>query len=78
MIAAENSIKVWQSRVDEQVLQLNLLVLFLQADKSGYLHVATGNGVLVLEQLQVPGKKAMSVQDILNSRASWFEVGSIS
>ena len=31
--------------------------------------------VLLLEQLQVPGKKAMPVQDILNSRASWFEVG---
>ncbi|EXJ39128.1 methionyl-tRNA formyltransferase, partial [Vibrio parahaemolyticus VPTS-2010] len=31
----------------------------------------------VLEQLQVPGKKAMSVQDILNSRAAWFEVGTL-
>jgi methionyl-tRNA formyltransferase len=71
--AAENSIKVWQSRVAEQT-SAKPAGTIIQADKTG-IYVATGNGVLVLEQLQVPGKKAMSVQDILNSRASWFEVG---
>ncbi|ULN64228.1 methionyl-tRNA formyltransferase [Vibrio gigantis] len=71
--AAENSIKVWQSRVAEQTSDKSAGTI-LQADKTG-IYVATGQGVLVLEQLQVPGKKAMSVQDILNSRASWFEVG---
>ncbi|CAK3209082.1 10-formyltetrahydrofolate:L-methionyl-tRNA(fMet) N-formyltransferase [Vibrio crassostreae] len=71
--AAENSIKVWQSRVAEQASDKPAGTI-LQADKTG-IYVATGHGVLVLEQLQVPGKKAMSVQDILNSRASWFEVG---
>lgn len=71
--AAESSIKVWQSRVAEQTSDKPAGTI-LQADKTG-IYVATGQGVLVLEQLQVPGKKAMSVQDILNSRASWFEVG---
>ncbi|WP_162062261.1 methionyl-tRNA formyltransferase [Vibrio taketomensis] len=71
---AENSIKVWQSRVAEQTSNKPAGTI-IQADKSG-IYVATGNGVLVLEQLQVPGKKAMAVQDILNSRAAWFEVGS--
>lgn len=71
--AAENSIKVWQSRVEEQTSDKPAGTI-LQADKTG-IYVVTGNGTLVLEQLQVPGKKAMSVQDILNSRASWFEVG---
>ncbi|MFA0036175.1 methionyl-tRNA formyltransferase [Vibrio sp. 10N.261.52.A1] len=71
--AAENSIKVWQSHVAEQTSDKPAGTI-LQADKTG-IYVATGQGVLVLEQLQVPGKKAMSVQDILNSRASWFEVG---
>ncbi|KIP68749.1 methionyl-tRNA formyltransferase [Vibrio sp. ED002] len=70
---AENSIKVWQSRVGEQTSDKPAGTI-VQADKTG-IYVATGNGTLVLEQLQVPGKKAMSVQDILNSRASWFEVG---
>ena len=73
--AAENSIKVWQSRVAEQTSD-NPAGTIVQADKTG-IYVATGNGVLVLEQLQVPGKKAMSVQDILNSRAAWFEVGTL-
>ncbi len=72
-IAADNSIKVWQSRVSQQTSNKPAGTI-VQADKSG-IYVATGNGVLVLEQLQVPGKKAMSVQDILNSRAAWFEVG---
>lgn len=72
--AADNSIKVWQSRVDEQITDKPAGTI-LQADKTG-IYITTGNGVLVLEQLQVPGKKAMAVQDILNSRASWFEVGS--
>ncbi|KLN65274.1 methionyl-tRNA formyltransferase [Vibrio sp. VPAP30] len=72
-VAADNSIKVWQSRVDEQTTTQPAGTI-LRTDKSG-IYIATGNGVLVLEQLQVPGKKAMSVQDILNSRASWFEVG---
>ncbi|OEE77444.1 methionyl-tRNA formyltransferase [Vibrio genomosp. F6] len=71
---AENSIKVWQSRVEPQTTDKPAGTI-LQADKTG-IYVATGSGVLVLEQLQVPGKKAMSVQDILNSRAAWFEVGS--
>lgn len=70
---AENSIKVWQSRVVDQSSNKPAGSI-IQADKTG-IYVVTGNGVLALEQLQVPGKKAMSVQDILNARASWFEVG---
>lgn len=73
--AADNSIKVWQSRVAEQTTD-QAAGTIIQADKTG-IYVATGKGVLVLLQLQVPGKKAMSVQDILNARASWFEVGSV-
>ncbi|MCK6265646.1 methionyl-tRNA formyltransferase [Vibrio sp. ZSDE26] len=73
--AAENNIKVWQSRVDSESSD-KAAGTILKANKTG-IYIATGNGVLVLEQLQVPGKKAMSVQDILNSRASWFEVDSV-
>ncbi|MGF1722788.1 methionyl-tRNA formyltransferase [Vibrio kyushuensis] len=73
--AAENTIKVWQSRFDGESSD-KASGTILKADKTG-IYIATGNGVIVLEQLQVPGKKAMSVQDILNSRASWFEVGSV-
>ncbi|MDW6002301.1 methionyl-tRNA formyltransferase [Vibrio mangrovi] len=70
---ASHHIKVWQSRV-ESILTDKPAGTIIQADKSG-IYVATGNGVLVLEQLQIPGKKALPVQDILNARAEWFEVG---
>jgi methionyl-tRNA formyltransferase len=72
---AENSIKVWQSRVDEQVSNEPAGTI-IKADKTG-IYVTTSSGVLVLEKLQVPGKKAMPVQDILNSRSNWFEIGSV-
>ncbi len=73
-VALDKSIKLWQSRVDDST-STEAPGTIIKADKSG-IYVATGNGVLVLESLQVPGKKAMSVQDILNSRADWFAVGS--
>ncbi|WP_428771927.1 methionyl-tRNA formyltransferase [Vibrio sp.] len=72
---ADNSIKVWQSRVDAQTSDKPAGTI-LRADKTG-IYVATGHQVLVLEQLQIPGKKALPVQDILNARAAWFEVGSV-
>ncbi|WJG21664.1 methionyl-tRNA formyltransferase [Vibrio furnissii] len=70
---AENQIKVWQSRV-ETGNRTHAPGTIIQADKTG-IYVATGEGILVLESLQIPGKKALPVQDILNARASWFEVG---
>lgn len=70
---ADNDIKVWQSRVDDSPTEKPAGTI-IKADKTG-IYICTGHKVLVLEQLQVPGKKAMSVQDILNSRATWFKVG---
>lgn len=69
----DNNIKVWKSHVDSQSSDQSAGTI-LSADKQG-IRIATGQGVLVLEQLQIPGKKALPVQDILNARASWFEVG---
>ncbi|USD65327.1 methionyl-tRNA formyltransferase [Vibrio sp. SCSIO 43136] len=73
-IVSDQNVKVWQSRVEAESSDKPAGAI-LKADKTG-IYVATGKQVLVLEQLQVPGKKAMSVQDILNARSSWFEVGS--
>ena len=44
------------------------------ADKKG-IQVVTGSGVLNLEVLQLAGKKAMPVQDILNARRELFAPG---
>ncbi|EKO3501813.1 methionyl-tRNA formyltransferase [Vibrio fluvialis] len=71
---ADNQIKVWQARV-EAGSSTQAAGTILKADKTG-IYVATGAEILVLESLQIPGKKALPVQDILNARASWFEVGS--
>ena len=46
----------------------------INADKQG-IQVVTGNGVLNLEVIQLAGKKAMPVQDILNSRKVMFAPG---
>lgn len=71
----ENNIKVWRSRVEDNATE-SVAGTILKADKTG-IYVATGQGTLVLEQIQIPGKKAMPVSDVLNSKASWFEVSSV-
>ena len=70
---ADQTIKVWQAKViaSEHGQQPGTL---LNADKQG-IDIATGQGILRLLALQPPGKKAMSVADLLNSRRDWFEPG---
>ncbi len=46
----------------------------IAADKNG-IQVNTANGVLNLQVIQLAGKKAMAVQDILNSRRELFAIG---
>ncbi|MDM5095453.1 methionyl-tRNA formyltransferase [Aeromonas rivipollensis] len=70
---AEQTIKVWQAEVIDSDHGQSAGTL-LKADKQG-IDIATGKGVLRLLTLQPPGKKAMSVPDLLNSRRDWFEPG---
>lgn len=70
---AGQTIKVWQAEVIEHEHGQSAGTL-LKADKQG-IDIATGRGVLRLLTLQPPGKKAMSVTDLLNSRRDWFEPG---
>lgn len=44
------------------------------AGKQG-IDVATGEGILRLTQIQLPGKKPVAAADALNARADWFAVG---
>ncbi|CAB5596333.1 methionyl-tRNA formyltransferase [Providencia hangzhouensis] len=66
----EQLIKVWQAEVLEEAHDKQPGTI-ISADKKG-ICIATGNGILNITQLQPPGKKAMSAQDILNSRREWF------
>lgn len=70
---ADQTIKVWQAAVIDSDHGQRAGTL-LKADKQG-IDIATGKGVLRLLTLQPPGKKAMSVTDLLNSRRDWFEPG---
>jgi len=70
----DQPVKVWQASVlPHQAKQPGEI---LHADKQG-IQIATADGVLNLLSLQPAGKKAMSAQDLLNSRREWFTPGSI-
>ncbi|MCL1140729.1 methionyl-tRNA formyltransferase [Shewanella pneumatophori] len=70
-----NTIKVWQSHVSDEISTKQPGTI-LSADKNG-ISIATGEGVLTITQMQLPGKKPLSVADILNSRADWFTPGTL-
>jgi len=66
-------VKVWQASVIAG--QANAAPgTIIEASKQG-IQVATVEGILNLESLQPAGKKAMSAQDLLNSRREWFTPG---
>ncbi|BET98517.1 methionyl-tRNA formyltransferase [Xenorhabdus taiwanensis] len=70
----DQPIKIWQAEViAEQTTQAPGTII--SADKKG-IQIATADGILNIVQLQPPGKKAMSVADLLNSKREWFIPGS--
>lgn len=70
----DQPVKVWQATVLPHVAKQPGEIV--AADKQG-IQVATAEGVLNLQLLQPAGKKAMSAQDLLNSRREWFTPGRI-
>lgn len=71
----KQQLKIWQARVEPLATQATPGTV-LKVDKKG-IAIATGEGALVLEQLQPPGKKAMAVTDFMNGRADWFRPGQV-
>ena len=70
----DQPVKVWQASVlPHQNKQPGEII---HADKNG-IQIATADGVLNLLSLQPAGKKAMSAQDLLNSRREWFATGAL-
>ena len=70
----DQPVKVWQACVlPHQNKQPGEII---HADKNG-IQIATADGVLNLLSLQPAGKKAMSAQDLLNSRREWFATGTL-
>jgi len=74
----QHRIRVWQASVQGSIqnkITTEAVGTIISVDKQGIV-VATSKGLLCLEILQLPNKKALPVQDILNGRADWFKVGS--
>jgi len=72
-VVDEQPVKVWKASVLPSSTQAEPGTI-IEASKSG-IQVATAEGILNLESLQPAGKKAMSAQDLLNSRREWFVPG---
>ena len=71
----QGNIKIWQAHsVKANGGQPAGTVL--TADKQG-IAIACAEGVLVITQLQPPGKKAMAAADFLNGRADWLSPGTL-
>lgn len=66
-------VRVWQSYVDENPNQVPWGTV-IKADNNGLI-VACGDGAIRLTQLQLPGKKALAIKDILNGHGDRFSVG---
>lgn len=73
IIIDEQPVKIWQATVIDKPASAEPGTI-LEANRQG-IQVATGDGILNLISLQPAGKKAMSAQDLLNSRREWFEPG---
>ena len=75
----EKPIKVWQSHtgslIESEQLQVSTGEI-LSYDKEG-LKIATSDGVLIITELQLAGKKAQAVSQIVNGQTNLFVVGDI-
>lgn len=78
------TVRVWNAIAEttpsEEMANFHLLFgeapvgTIVMADKQG-IRVKTGDGILNLTELQLPGGKALPTRDILNSRGAWFAPG---
>lgn len=72
----DRSIKVWEAQAiaDSRPFSHFQPGTVINADKNG-IQILTADGLLNITQLQLAGKKIMSVADFLNSRNEWFQTG---
>lgn len=75
MMIDDQPVKIWKASVIDKTVTA-VPGTIIDANKQG-IQVATVDGILNLESLQPSGKKAMSAQDLLNSRREWFIPGNL-
>ena len=71
-VLGEQPIKIWRAEVSDGRGQPGVII---NVDPAG-IDVACGEGSLRLITVQLPGKKAMAVSDLLRGRPDAFQVGS--
>ena len=69
----QQPIKVWSAIVEPETVKEEPGTI-VSANKQG-VKIATSDGLFVITQLQIPGKKPAAVVDVLNARSDWFELG---
>lgn len=69
----QHRIRTWQASVVEGNFK-EAPGTIVSVDKTG-VTIVTSEHALKLENLQLPGKKALAFTDILNGRADWFQKG---
>lgn len=67
------AIKLWEAKV-VKANESKAPGTIVSATKNG-IEITTSEDNLLLTKLQIPGKKPMTVADILNARQEWFVVG---
>lgn len=74
-LGALGRIRIWQAAIESaETAKTGQAGTILRSDSEGIL-VACGQGCLRIEQLQLPGKRAVAARDVLNSHASAFAPG---
>lgn len=71
----EQQLRIWQATIVDQSptgVPGNIMAVHKES-----IDVATGDGVLRILSVQLPGARRMSMQDVLNSKADWFQVGTV-
>ena len=69
----QSVIKVWQATYNAQACS-QAPGTIITTTKQG-IEVATADGSLIIETMQLPNKKPLDVADILNARGDWFAAG---
>lgn len=69
----EQNIRIHQASIADKTSEASAGSI-IGSDKTG-IYVSTGNGVICLEKLQLPGKKAMTAEQVLNGNKELFAQG---
>lgn len=66
-------LRIWQAQpIAEKTSASPGTIIYVDKDN---IDVATGDGILRLQKIQLPGGKCLSIKDVLNAHAKWFEAG---